>query len=367
MDTPVLDAALSAMPVYRVGIRFDGVPVLSHDDTTPAADTEVWFADGWGCPKQNECGPECPKRTMCGKRVSAFDAEDMTDVSWFAAPEEYMAPKVAAAGSEDETYPMAAGMDSEGDSEGENREGPSEGDLDEMGRAVAAAEERVGQLEGLVASVILSGLTDNIFVDEPKQAAAINIAVTSNEVLRAGFDEMAQRMAVVAALDPNDLPPDLADRIDKVVERLDALEESVAELMLDEVDDEELLTREDSSTFVDETLPDDDGDENEDDPPEDPDGEEDDESSYPKKKAKRKGARAAATGLPLTVEAREKAADKGQALPDGKLPIRTLVELRSAIKLRGKVEGHSEEAIKAHIVKRARALGATDELPEEWR
>jgi len=81
----------------------------------------------------------------------------------------------------------------------------------------------------------------------------------------------------------------------------------------------------------------------------------------------RRRARVSATGLPLTAEAREDAADEGYALPDGKLPIRTKEEVRSAVKLRNHVHGHSELAIRRHITKRARALGATDLLPDEWK
>lgn len=72
-------------------------------------------------------------------------------------------------------------------------------------------------------------------------------------------------------------------------------------------------------------------------------------------------------GKPLNVAAREKAAEEGFALPDGKLPIRNVDELKAAIRLRGKVEGHSATDIRNHIVKRARALDAVAELPEAWR
>ena len=71
-------------------------------------------------------------------------------------------------------------------------------------------------------------------------------------------------------------------------------------------------------------------------------------------------------GRSLSAEARDNAADRGDALPDGKLPIRNLQELKAAIKLRNHVEGHSQMAIRRHITKRAKALNATDELPDEW-
>lgn len=354
MMDELVDAAMSAMPVYRVGVRFDGVPVLSHDDDTPEADTEVWFADGWGCPNLNECGPDCPKRTMCGKRVSVLDVEDLTDVSWFATPTEFEAPKVAAVASPE----MAA--------EPAEPEGPTEAEKDEMARAVEAAEERLGQLEALVASVVLAEVVDVAFVDDARQSA-VTLPVAAVAEVRDGFARMAEGMALIAALDADLLPQDLSDRVDAVMDRLDALEESVASMMLDDVSDEQMYERKDSSTFVDETRRDDTDDESDDDDSTDDESDDDEskDSKYPRKK-KRKP-KVAATGLPLTVDARDDAADAGEALPDGKLPIRSLIELRSAIKLRGHVKGHSEDAIREHIIKRARALGATDELPEEWR
>lgn len=72
-------------------------------------------------------------------------------------------------------------------------------------------------------------------------------------------------------------------------------------------------------------------------------------------------------GRSLTVEARQKAAEEGFALPDGKLPIRNRAELRAAVRLRGLVKGHTASEVRRHIVKRAKALNAVDELPEAWK
>jgi hypothetical protein len=240
--------------------------------------------------------------------------------------------------------------------EPEEPEGPTEAEKDEMARAVDAAEQRLGQLEALVASVVLAEVVDVAFVNDARQSA-VTLPVAAVAEVRDGFARMAEGMALIAALDADALPQDLSDRVDAVMDRLDALEESVASMMLDDVSDEQMYERKDSSTFVDETRRDDTDDESDDDESKD--------GKYPRKK-KRKP-KVAATGLPLTVEARDDAADAGEALPDGKLPIRSLIELRSAIKLRGNVKGHSEDAIREHIIKRARALDATDELPEEWR
>jgi hypothetical protein len=250
MDAPVLDAALSAMPVYRAGVRFDGIPVLSHEAGAPGDDTVVWFLDA-------------PDRKM-----TVLDAEDMTDVSWYAEPDEFVPPRTAAAmptepdeydedAPEDPEVDPDAADDGEDEDDEEEVEALSEAELDELGEAIEAAETRVAQLEGLVASVILAGVTDAIFVDEPKQAS-VTLQVPDLAALTeglSGMSELGERMAVIAALEPGDLPPDLAERVQAVTDRLDALEGDVAKLMLDDVTDEELPAREDDSTFVDETNP----------------------------------------------------------------------------------------------------------------
>jgi hypothetical protein len=63
--------------------------------------------------------------------------------------------------------------------------------------------------------------------------------------------------------------------------------------------------------------------------------------------------------------AREAMAKSGEALPDGSYPIKDGTDLANAIKSIG--HGNAPAAkIKAHIVKRAKALGLTDKLPPEW-
>lgn len=63
-------------------------------------------------------------------------------------------------------------------------------------------------------------------------------------------------------------------------------------------------------------------------------------------------------------EQRDKAADSGAALPDGSFPIKTVSDLENAVQAYGRAK--NKEAAKAHIIARARALGATDKLPEDW-
>lgn len=67
----------------------------------------------------------------------------------------------------------------------------------------------------------------------------------------------------------------------------------------------------------------------------------------------------------LAPAAREKAAEKGFALPDGSYPIRDVEELRKAIQAYGRAK--DKAAAKRHIMKRARALDRADLIPEEWR
>jgi HK97 family phage prohead protease len=62
---------------------------------------------------------------------------------------------------------------------------------------------------------------------------------------------------------------------------------------------------------------------------------------------------------------RKKLAESGAALPDGSYPIVTVGDLHNAIQAVGRAKDAG--AAKAHIIKRAKALGATDELPEDWR
>lgn len=63
-------------------------------------------------------------------------------------------------------------------------------------------------------------------------------------------------------------------------------------------------------------------------------------------------------------EERDRLARSGKALPDGSYPIVTVGDLRNAVAAFGRAK--NKAAAKRHIIKRARALGRTDLLPEEW-
>jgi len=66
----------------------------------------------------------------------------------------------------------------------------------------------------------------------------------------------------------------------------------------------------------------------------------------------------------FTEKQRENASESGAAMPDGSFPIRTESDLKNAIRLYG--NSKNPAAAKAHIRTRARALGLTSHLPEEW-
>ena len=63
-------------------------------------------------------------------------------------------------------------------------------------------------------------------------------------------------------------------------------------------------------------------------------------------------------------EKRKQLAQEGKALPDGSFPIVTVGDLKNAISAAGRASNRAV-AIR-HIKRRARALGATDQLPEDW-
>lgn len=61
---------------------------------------------------------------------------------------------------------------------------------------------------------------------------------------------------------------------------------------------------------------------------------------------------------------REHLAGTGAAMPDGSFPIQSVADLKNAIHAYGRAKDKAKA--KAHIISRARSLGATSELPEDW-
>lgn len=66
----------------------------------------------------------------------------------------------------------------------------------------------------------------------------------------------------------------------------------------------------------------------------------------------------------FTAEQRRDLAESGKALKDGSFPIVNTGDLRNAISAFGRAG--AKTAVKAHIIRRAKALGATDMLPDKW-
>jgi hypothetical protein len=65
-----------------------------------------------------------------------------------------------------------------------------------------------------------------------------------------------------------------------------------------------------------------------------------------------------------SASSREKASKEGEALEGGSFPIHDVEDLKRAVKAYGRAK--DKDKVKAHILKRARALKAEDLLPEGW-
>lgn len=66
----------------------------------------------------------------------------------------------------------------------------------------------------------------------------------------------------------------------------------------------------------------------------------------------------------FTADQRKKLANTGAAMPDGGFPIENNGDLNNAIQAFGRAK--NKDAAKRHIIARAKALGASDSLPESW-
>jgi len=62
---------------------------------------------------------------------------------------------------------------------------------------------------------------------------------------------------------------------------------------------------------------------------------------------------------------RKEMAASGEAMPDGSYPIANKIDLMNAIRSWGR--GGSDPKVKQHIKRRAKALDATDMIPENWK
>lgn len=67
-----------------------------------------------------------------------------------------------------------------------------------------------------------------------------------------------------------------------------------------------------------------------------------------------------------SAEQRKQLASEGKALADGSYPIVTVADLDNAIQAFGRAPAGKRGAVKRHIIKRAKALGAESKIPEGW-
>lgn len=67
-----------------------------------------------------------------------------------------------------------------------------------------------------------------------------------------------------------------------------------------------------------------------------------------------------------TAAQRKALAAKGHAMPDGSYPIEDAEDVKSAADLAGHSKTYSDAEVKAHVKKRAKAIGATNMLPKSW-
>lgn len=70
--------------------------------------------------------------------------------------------------------------------------------------------------------------------------------------------------------------------------------------------------------------------------------------------------------MDYSTDKRKELADSGAALPDGSYPIVTKQDLANAIMSIGRANPADRAKVKAHIIARAKALGAVSLLPKSW-
>ena len=70
----------------------------------------------------------------------------------------------------------------------------------------------------------------------------------------------------------------------------------------------------------------------------------------------------------LSASGREQAAKSGMAMQGGSFPIKTMADMHNAIMAVGRAKGGAagQAAVRRFIMKRARALGASDQIPPSW-
>ncbi len=221
MDVAV-DSAVAAFDVFVAGEAEDGSRLLTFDPRTPVSATVVW----------REGAPDA--------LLTVTQAEQETPgIVWYALPPPAVAPRTAAADAppEDAAPVEAPKVD-------DALVARQQATLDEV-------EERIGEIEGRIAAVMLRSMTDELFDGDEPEADDDDEAKTAS----AGFVEpLGLVLARLAALgEPGN--EDVQVRIEELSGRLDALEAAVADLLADSGPDEDLDLPDPTATTVDETLP----------------------------------------------------------------------------------------------------------------
>jgi len=221
MDVAV-DSAVAAFDVFVAGETEDGSRLLTFDPRTPVSATVVW----------REGAPDA--------LLTVAQVEQETPgIVWYALPPPAVAPRTAAADAppEDAAPVEAPKVD-------EALVARQQATLDEV-------EERIGEIEGRIAAVMLRSMTDELFDGDEPEADDDDEAKTAS----AGFVEpLGLVLARLAALgEPGN--EDVQVRIEELSGRLDALEAAVADLLADSGPDEDLDLPDPTATTVDETLP----------------------------------------------------------------------------------------------------------------
>lgn len=153
--------------------------------------------------------------------------------------------------------------------------------------------------------------------------------VTTARELVAEMSALREDAVTAALAAEGDADPDVRDRVERIAERMDRVEEALAKLMEDEVPDTPMMDTDGDNT--------------------EPDADPDDK-------------RPVAAGI--SAPEREKLADDDKAMPDGSFPIRNVADLHNAIQAFGRAKDPA--AARRWIRKRASELGAEDELPDSW-
>ena len=272
-EDDLLNAALDAFTTFIVGMVDEtGQVILSRDGRVPddetvvflpeAPDTEMTLAEAEGMlgsvtwllepePYNDGMGmPEVPDATMPDRMMPEMQMPKFGEVE---DDDLDMAPEMP-----DEPFdPMMAAV---GD--------PSEeAQAAEQQAAVEEAERRIGQLEGMVAEMMLGDVEDEVFDTSSPDVLVLTDKQPRFASVGHDFMHITSLLARIAAIGDPEPGTDLADRLTAVVERLDKLEQTITELIEKKVDDESMpddeaedeaegnLPKVEAGTVVDETKP----------------------------------------------------------------------------------------------------------------